>query len=160
MFKVKYEQINTIKPWMILGNNDWPYLLGAIVSIPILLWGTIGSFLRKNWFSFAYLAVATLLFAYIVPKFIKVRRMIISRFGSDNWVKEIVFNDSGIIITESGSKGVYTSTRRYEEIARVVEDKKDITLKMKTLPNIAFPKDRFCTGNWEECRRFIEERIV
>ena len=160
MFKVEYEQINTIKPWMILGNNDWPYLLGTIVSVPILLWGTIGSFLRKNWFSFAYLAVATLLFAYIVPKFIKVRRMIISKFGSDNWVEEIMFNDSEIIITESGSKGVYTSTRRYEEIARVVEDKKDITLKMKTLPNIAFLKDRFCVGNWEECRRFIEERIV
>ena len=158
MFKVESEQINTIKPWMILGNIDWVYWLGTIISVPMLLWGVIVGFLHRNWFSFVYLTVALLLFAWMVPKFFKIRNTIISKFGSDNWTKEILFDENEIIVTESCSKGVYTSRRRYEEIVNILEDKNHITLKMKTRPNIVFCKDNFSIGNWEDCKRFIEGR--
>lgn len=156
MFKVEVKQINTIKPWMILGNNDWPTLLGAIISILIMLWGTIVSFLHRNWFSFACLAVAFLLFIWIVPKFLKVRRIIISKFGSDDWTKEIHFTDNEIVVVETGSKGVYTERRRYAEIADILMKENYITLKMSTLPHITFHCNEFSFGSWEECRQYIE----
>lgn len=155
MFKVESEQINTIKPWMILGNTDWVYWLGTIISVPMLLWGVIVGFLHRNWFSFVYLTVALLLFAWMVPKFFKIRNTIISKFGSDDWEKEIVFNDNEIVITETGSKGSYTERRKYEEIIDIREDKEYIVLKMIKTPHISFQKKNFVQGTWEDCKGFI-----
>lgn len=158
MVKIKYEHKNEIKPWMVLGNNDWVYLLGTIISILILLFGTIRSFICHKWFSFIYLAIGLLWFIWIVPKFLKVRKTIITKFGSDNWTEEIVFNDYEIIVTEMGSKGVFTTKRQYNEVISYREEKDTIVLKMKELPHIVFPKDAFVIGDLEECKKLIEDK--
>lgn len=160
MFKVEYEEVNNLKPWMVRGDTDWFYTLMCAVSVGIITYGVIGAIMRKNWPIAVIISVYYLGFFYLIPKFIKVRKTIISKFGTDNWKRELIFDDDEIINTEYGTKGVYTDRRRYDEIVSVREEKNSVLLKMKTAPHISFQKDKFTIGDWQQCQQFITERMT
>lgn len=157
MFKAEYEQKNSLKPWMVFHGYDWVSLVWMVISIAIFLWGIIDSLLNEMWMNAAILTIFFFVFIRFVTKFIKVRQIIVSKFGTENWTKEILFNEDEIIITETGSKGSYTTHKQYQDVVGFLEDREYITLKMKTLPNVVIRRGTFTVGTWEDCRQFIEE---
>ncbi len=80
-------------------------------------------------------------------------RRIAKSYNCDNWVRTIEFLDDKIMLSEES----FSMTFTYDSIVKFVDKDNRIWIYFNNKTCIRMYKDAFVSGNWEQCKRFLEE---
>ena len=145
------------------------HLLGAANIIVFVLWCLIGivalgtllllCIRGGHWFQWLY---AIILLALAVYKLFFARFVIWSNrykimaktYGVSEWVRSVEFTDEEIVMNDHTS----TTKLKYENIKKVKEYDKTVTVIFNNNMAFRLHKDAFTEGSWEECQRKLQEK--
>ncbi len=149
------------KEYVLVGAKN--YINLVILSLVLLcgiLMIVLLSFIDAPWYywaiAIAYLSIAVykLFFAHLVL-FAKRYKAYARSYGMSEWTRTIELLENEIVMNDATSRSVIC----YENIRKIVEKGNTVVLILHDNMALRLYKDAFVEGDWESCRRMLEEKM-
>lgn len=82
-------------------------------------------------------------------------RRLAKNYNCENWVRTIEFLDDKLMLSEES----FSMTFAYESIEKFTDKDNKICIYFNNKTAVRLYKDAFVTGDWENCKGFLESKI-
>lgn len=159
-YKCEYKVKNMQYPrWNYIGNFNWLMAAGIVFSIGLFSFVGFKAWADGNMFTFVFVIIALVMFLFVTGKWWKAHKMVMEKYGHDDWHRVVVIDDYGIAQTELTSKGTISEKYAFSDITELKEEDNDLTISTIDRHFISMKKDSFTVGSWEDCKQFIESHM-
>ena len=82
-------------------------------------------------------------------------RRLAKNYNHENWVRTIEFIDDKIVLSEES----FSMTFTYDTVVKLMDKDNKIWIYFNNKTCIRMYKEAFVSGSWEQCKRFLEEKL-